>query len=131
MSSAGRDGRMGKSDHGGKIVYELRAAFHFNSKDDAEFARKSFEKQWGTGKLLFDAGRLDAVEVRTVAIGGYAGRSLIERIEDQLRKQVLKLGAQQDSEKIAVFKARCEGLAWALGVLRSSSMKYEMDRASE
>lgn len=147
MSKAGKNGvRLGKSDHGGKIVYELRAVFEFENAEDAEYARMSFEKQWGTGKLLFDSGRLDSVDVRGVAHGGYAGKSLIEIIEDQLRKQVLKVGRQKDllkkeqnamwtaelqieEKKLAVLKARAEGIAWSLGVLRSSSMPYELERA--
>jgi hypothetical protein len=58
---------------------------------------------------------------------GYAGRSLIERIEARLDKR-RKAFSDTKSER---DKGRCEGIAIALSVLRSSSMAEEIARSSE
>lgn len=77
--------------------------------------------------------------------GGYAGRSLIERIQTQLDRQNKRVHAMQgpsippnnvgiDSQQLmdyAIAVGRAEGMAAALAILRSSSVTEELDNSSE
>jgi len=72
--------------------------------------------------------------------GGYCGRSLIERIEQQMDKRrgimesmVEKNGIEKCllSTVYVVNKGRYEGLAAALAILRSSSFSEEVNRSNE
>lgn len=72
--------------------------------------------------------------------GGYAGRSIIERIEQQMDKRrkimedmVIKHG-MHDCLLSTVYvenKGRWQGLGAALAILRSSSLSFEIQRCNE
>lgn len=67
--------------------------------------------------------------------GGYAGRSLIERIQAQLDKQNARLRAMNaavipPSEiDLAILQGRTEGMAATLAILRSSSLQFELEQS--
>lgn len=72
--------------------------------------------------------------------GGFMGKSLIEKIELQMDKtrskmegNILAIGIQavQDNPIYMRNKGRYEGLGAALSILRSSSLKEEIDRSDE
>lgn len=71
--------------------------------------------------------------------GGYAGRTLINRIEAQMDKRrkvmedfVVEHGTDfMASAEYAVRRGRYEGLAAALAILRSSSLPVEIERSNE
>lgn len=72
--------------------------------------------------------------------GGYAGRTLIERIESQMDKRrkimedmVIKHGMEECllSTVYIENKGRWQGLAAALAILRSSSLSNEIERCNE
>ena len=66
--------------------------------------------------------------------GGYAGRSIGERIAEQMdkrRKKMEKLVLQRDSVEYATERGRYEGLGAALALLRSSSLNEEIERSNE
>lgn len=68
--------------------------------------------------------------------GGYAGRSLIERIQEQMDKRrktledIIVSGGSTDSEGYIINKGRYEGMAAALAILRSSSLKEEVAQSN-
>lgn len=64
--------------------------------------------------------------------GGFEGKSLIEKIRDKLDKarDTWKEFEAEDDEQDASRNrshGRCEGLAAALGILRGTSTKHEME----
>ena len=66
--------------------------------------------------------------------GGYAGRSIIERIQQQMdkRRKVLEdMVLQRGTEEYNLNRGRYEGLAAALAILRSSSVGEEVERSNE
>jgi hypothetical protein len=71
--------------------------------------------------------------------GGFAGRSLIERIEAQMDKRrkrmegmVVQHGLENlDMRLYNMDRGRYEGLAAALAILRSSSVAQEVSRSNE
>lgn len=72
--------------------------------------------------------------------GGFAGRSIIERIEAQMDKRrktledmVIKHGMEECllSTVYIINKGRYEGLSAALAILRSSSVTEEIARSNE
>ncbi|HNJ38154.1 MAG TPA: hypothetical protein PL071_09075 [Nitrosomonas sp.] len=66
------------------------------------------------------------------AHGGYAGRSLIERIQAQLDRQNKRLSAiDKDSIDYAIVLGRTEGMAATLAILRSSSLPEELTLSQE
>lgn len=65
--------------------------------------------------------------------GGYAGKSLIERIQsllDRQNKRVKSL-AQKDSVDYALALGRAEGMAASLAILRSSNLQDEIHFSNE
>lgn len=78
------------------------------------------------------------------AHGGYAGRSIIERIEAQMdkrRKTMEKIFTEVGPVKVdgidfmpkehTLNQGRYEGLAAALAIMRSSSVAVEVSRSNE
>lgn len=69
--------------------------------------------------------------------GGYAGRSLIERIQTQLDKQNARLRAinaaviPPNEIERAILQGRTEGMAATLAILRSSSLQHELEKSTE
>ena len=67
--------------------------------------------------------------------GGFAGRSLIERIQAQLDKQNARLHAMEadfkpyDTNIHATLQGRVEGMAATLAILRSSSLQFELEQS--
>ena len=68
---------------------------------------------------------------------GYAGRSLIERIQAQLDRQNKRLRAMESASippneiDHAIILGRTEGMAATLAILRSSSLKEELSLSTE
>mgnify|MGYP001364830749 CR=1 FL=1 len=70
--------------------------------------------------------------------GGYGGRTLINRIESLMDKQAKRLRAKtlpmpDDLSAIdyGITQGRIDGLAAALAILRSSSVKEETSRSND
>lgn len=66
--------------------------------------------------------------------GGYAGRSIIERGEQQMdkrRKKMEELVLQRDSKEYVLEKGRYEGIGAMIAMLRSSSLSEEIERSNE
>lgn len=69
--------------------------------------------------------------------GGYGGKTLIQRIEKQMDKQREKEIFAGVSEpdisdlRKGVLLGRIDGMAGALAILRSSSIKEEMQRSND
>lgn len=59
--------------------------------------------------------------------GGYHGRTISQMIAEKLDKRA-KVLHKNDSER---ERGRCEGMAAALGVLRSTSMAEEIERSGD
>ena len=71
---------------------------------------------------------------------GFAGRSLIERIQAQMDKRRKTFGGMliqhgkaecESMHDYWIEKGRYEGLGAALAILRSSSLKHEVERSNE
>ena len=68
--------------------------------------------------------------------GGFQGKSIAEKIEVELDREFkefrewMDTPTSDDADKYGTF-GTCEGLAIALGILRSSSQEHEMDLAEE
>lgn len=71
--------------------------------------------------------------------GGFAGKSLIEKIEDKLDKAYQDAHAhwpnanelEREAMERSRYWGRVEGVAAALGILRGSTTSEEIDRAEE
>lgn len=58
---------------------------------------------------------------------GYAGRTISQMIAEKLDKRAKALHRKESERE----RGRCEGMAAALGVLRSTSMAEEIERSSD
>lgn len=64
-------------------------------------------------------------------IGGYAGKSLIEIIRDDLDKAYKDYKEYKDYVESDYDEGLVDGIAHALGILRSSSREHELDEAQK
>lgn len=71
-------------------------------------------------------------EILEKSHGGYAGKSLIEKIRDDLDTVVdeLQYGITELESGLEYKQGLADGIAHALGVLTSSSMESEFDESS-
>ncbi|AYN58039.1 hypothetical protein HWB90_gp100 [Mycobacterium phage Fowlmouth] len=79
---------------------------------------------------------IDASKTLKTSHGGYAGRSLIERIQQQMDKRRNKMEDSfveygPDSKQYLLNKGRYEGFAATLAILRSSSLEHEVQCSNE
>jgi hypothetical protein len=115
---------------GGESSYFVRARF---SVPD----RKVGEKLLTVLRNRF-SDMLETAKIEEVVTGGYAGKSIIQRLEVQMdkrrktmEKRVIQVGsdAPKDLEYV-VNKGRYEGIAAALAIMRSSSVAHEIEQSN-
>ena len=66
--------------------------------------------------------------------GGYGGRTIINRLEQQMdkrRKKMENLVTQRDSVEYATERGRYEGIGASIALMRSSSLAEEIERSNE
>lgn len=66
--------------------------------------------------------------------GGYAGRTIIQRLEQQMdkrRKKMENLVTQRDSIEYATERGRYEGIGASIALMRNSSLTEEITRSNE
>lgn len=80
----------------------------------------------------------ESVVVEEYCEGGFAGKSIIQKIEiqmDERRKTmqqiVVDTGKTDTNPKWVINRGRYEGFAKSLALLRGSSVKYEIQRSNE
>lgn len=120
-----------RTSHGGTSKILLHTAFEVSNRKEAQQLGakiRSRYAQWFKG-----------ARVEEVVTGGFAGRSFIERIETQMdnrrkamEETVIKLGAEAaKSIEWQRNRGRYEGFGQSLALLRSSSLRHEIERSND
>ena len=122
-----------KTSHGGTSSFVLTCIWHFDDRKIAAKVRTAVQNRWADKGFVRGS-------IQEKVTGGFAGRTLIQRLEAQMDKRrkimedmVIKHGMAECllSTVYVVNKGRYEGIAASIAIMRSSSVDHEGERSNE